>query len=371
MRIGFDAKRLFFNRSGLGVYARNTLRLLSEHAPGNDYVLFSPKAGNPAGFDLPARAEVILPQGLWAKVPALWRTCGMAESIRRSRVDLYHGLSHELPSDIRRSGARSVVTMHDLIFVHHPQLYKPLDRWLYTRKYLRSCHAADRIVAISEQTKADLVNIWYIAPEKIEVVYQGCDPQFAREVTPQQREEVRRRYRLPEHYVLSVGSIEERKNLMLTVRAMARGRIDTHLVACGKHTPYADKIMEYATSEGIADRVHLHHGVGFADLPAIYRQADAFVYTSLFEGFGIPILEALCSEVPVITSQGGVFPEAGGDAALYVDPHNVEQMIDALKRVLEDSTLRAGMIARGKVQTARFSEEAIARNLMRVYGELV
>jgi glycosyltransferase involved in cell wall biosynthesis len=371
MHIGFDAKRAFFNRSGLGVYSRSTVSLLGKYAPENHYTLFSPKQGNSADFAVPEGVSVVYPRGLASAVPSLWRTFGMAESIRRSGVNIYHGLSHELPADIHRARVRSVVTMHDIIFVHHPELYTAADRRLYTLKYKQSCHAADRIIAISEQTRADLVNEWNIDPAKIEVIYQGCDPQFGVEASPEVRAEVRARYHLPDRYILSVGSIEERKNLMLTVQAMVEGRLDMHLVAVGRHTPYADRIMEYATAHGIANRISMHHNARFEDLPAVYQMADGFVYTSLFEGFGIPILEALNSRVPVITSAGGVFPETGGDACIYVNPFSVEEMTEALHSVLEDSALRTDMIARGTAHAARFAEPLIARNLTRLYRSLL
>lgn len=370
MRIGFDAKRVFFNRSGLGVYSRSTVGLLAKYAPENHYTLFSPKRGNPVGFDIPEDVEVVYPHGLAAKAPSLWRSYGMAADIRRNGIKIYHGLSHELPSDIRRAGVRSVVTMHDIIFVHHPELYKPADRYIYTQKYKRSCRLADRIVAVSEQTRADLVGEWNIDPAKIDVVYQGCDPQFAVEASPEKRDEVRAKYGLPGDYVLSVGSIEERKNLMLTVRAMAEGKLDIRLVACGKHTPYADKIMEYAAANGIAGRIQMLHNVSFADLPAIYQMADAFVYTSLFEGFGIPILEALNSRVPVITTAGGVFTETGGNACLYVNPFSPEEMAEALRRALGDTILRQDMVAKGLAHAEKFTEPIIAANLTKVYHSL-
>lgn len=370
MRIGFDAKRVFFNRSGLGVYSRSTVGLLARYAPENSYTLFSPRPGNPTGFDVPQGVGVVYPQGLYAKLPSLWRSFGMAGSIRRSDIGIYHGLSHELPADIGRAGVRSVVTMHDIIFVHHPELYKPADRLIYRMKYRRSCRLADRIIAISRQTEADLVGEWDVDPAKIDVVYQGCDPQFAVEVTAEKRGEVRMKYGLPEQYVLSVGSIEERKNLMLTVRAMAESGLDICLVACGKHTPYADRIMEYAAAHDIAHRILMLHDVGFGDLPAIYQMADAMVYASLFEGFGIPILEALNSRIPVITSAGGVFPETGGNACLYINPFSAEEMADSLRRVLGDTALRGEMISKGLAHAAKFTEPLIAEALMKVYSSL-
>lgn len=370
MRIGFDAKRLFYNRSGLGNYSRSTVALLAENFAGHDYLLFTPKLGNAEKFDMSQNMQTVLPGRLGRLAPSVWRSYAMSGSIRREHLDLYHGLSNELPYDIARAGVPSVVTIHDLIFVRHPELYKPADVALYRQKYGHSCRAADRIIAISNQTRDDLINFWNISGDKIDVVYQGCNPMFYEKMPQQQKDEVKARYGLPDNYILSVGSIEERKNLLLTVKAMVEGRIDADLVVCGKHTAYTDKVMSYAVAHGIAHRIHLLHNVVFSDLPAIYQMCRVLVYASIFEGFGIPILEGLNSGVPVITSAGGVFPETGGDACVYVDSYSVDSMIDALKLVLSDESLRADMVKRGYAYAERFREHHVAANLMDVYQKI-
>ncbi len=372
MKIGFDAKRIFFNRSGLGNYSRGTVDALAAYYPDNEYVLFSPKPGNPAGYRVPDGIGTVYPRSGWnRRLSSLWRSYNMAGSLRRAEVELYHGLSNELPMDIRRSGARSVLTMHDIIFVRFPELYKPLDRWLYTRKYRSSCFRADRIIAISRQTMDDLVNVWQVPEAKIDVVYQGCDPMFCAAADEEKKRSVRERYALPEHYILSVGTIEERKNLLLTVRAMAEGGVEGELVACGRATPYADEIKRYAERHGIARRLHFIHNLRFEDLPAVYQMADVMVYASLYEGFGIPILEGLNSGVPVITSEGGVFPETGGDACYYVDPRSPEGMVVALRETLGNTALREAMIRKGREYALRFREEEVAKNLMAVYRKVL
>ena len=370
MRIGFDAKRVFFNRSGLGAYSRDTVELLSRYCPDREYLLFSPREGNPVGFVVPEDVETIYPEGVSRRFSSLWRSYAMSGSLRRHGVEIYHGLSNELPADIRRSGARSVVTIHDLIFVRYPQLYKPLDRWLYARKYGRSCRDADRIIAISRQTRDDLIAFWGVPAEKIEVVYQGCNPIFYDKVSVEELARVRKKYALPEQYILSVGTVEERKNLLLTVRAMAEYGVDTELVVCGRRTPYADRIEHYAAGHGLTRRIHFLTGVKTADMPALYQMAGALVYVSLFEGFGIPILEGLNSRIPVITTQGGVFSETGGDACLYVDPTSTEQMAEAINKVLGDSVLRSELVEKGLRHAAGFRQEHIAANLMKVYRSL-
>ena len=371
MRIGYDAKRLFFNTSGLGNYSRSLVEAMSNYYPEDQYVLFTPKAGNPCAFPLKEEMEVLGPEGFFDRCfPTLWRSMGMGRSIRRHGIGLFHGLSNELPADIRRSGARSVVTLHDIIFVHHPELYKPADRRIYTQKYRSSCLNADRVIAISRQTKDDLVNLWHIPEEKIDVVYQGCNPVFYNTASEESRAVVRAKYRLPERYLLSVGTIEERKNLMLTVEALVRGAIDIDLVVCGRATPYTDRIREYAARHGITERIHFLHGVTLDELPPLYQQAEALVYASFYEGFGIPILEAFESRIPVITSEGGVFPETGGDAARYVDPYDSASMVGALRAVLGEAALRKEMIEKGVRYARNFRQEVVVRNIRNVYDKL-
>ncbi len=371
MKIGYDAKRIFFNRSGLGNYSRGVADIMAAHHPENEYLLFSPKKSNPVGYVPKEGMRTVYPDhAVGARFPSLWRSYRMAGSLRREKVDLFHGLSNELPGDIRRSGARSVVTLHDIIFIHFPELYKPIDRYLYTKKYRSSCEKADKVIAISLQTKNDLIDHWKIPEEKIEVVYQGCDPMFYPQNVLGDEEEVRKKYDLPENYILSVGTVERRKNLMLTVRAMAEARWDIPLVACGRRTPYADEVLRFAEENGLRDRVRLIHDVQFADLPAIYRMSDLFVYPSVYEGFGIPILEALNCGVPVVTTRGGVFPETGGDACLYVDPGNPQEMAEAIGKILNDRESAGKMVEKGRVHAEKFREESIARELDRVYRSL-
>ena len=372
MRIGFDAKRMFKNTSGLGNYSRSTLELLSKYYPDNRYFLYSAFDENKVGFEIPDGVEVVTPSTFIGDiVPALWRSGFMAKDIRRHRLDIYHGLSNELPYDIREGGAKSVVSIHDLIYIRYPNLYSKIDCYLYKKKYKRSCEYADKVIAISRQTKEDIMVFWKIPEERIAVVYQGCNPIFYEKVSEPFKEAVRKKYDLPSEYILSVGTLEERKNLMLTLHAMVEGKIDIPLVACGKWTPYADELMKYAEEKGIANRVFFHHDIEMADLPAVYQMASVAVYVSLFEGFGIPILEALNSGVPMITSKGGVFKETGGDACLYVGQYDLEDMIEALKKALYNSDIRRDMIEKGNAYVLNFRDDKVAANLYRVYESLL
>lgn len=371
MHIAFDAKRIFFNRSGLGNYSRSTVDLLARHAPENTYTLFSPSRNARVAYTPADGVTTVYPTAPAAWFPSLWRSCAMHRSIRKVHPDVYHGLSNELPLDIRKARVKSVVTMHDLIFLQHPELYKPLDVRMYTAKYRRSCEAADCIIAVSRETARALTDCWNIPEERIRVVYQGCHPQFLERTSEADCTRVRRAWNLPERYLLNVGTLEARKNLLLIVKALLHPALqDTHLVACGRPTPYLDEVRQFIAAHHLEQRVHLIHGVAFGDLPAIYQMSDVFIYPSFFEGFGIPIVEALSSQVPVITTRGGVFGETGGDACRYVDPNDADNLAQEILEILSDSNLREEMKRKGLEHIRQFAEPVIAQNLNNLYHQL-
>ncbi len=378
MKIGFDAKRAAQNRTGLGNYSRFVVRILSQRMPQNDYHLYVPDPERtPYLATIPTLGALSVhhpTSALWRGFRPLWRVFGMADDIKRDHIDLYHGLSNELPVGIGRAGCRSVVTIHDLIFIHCPEYYQPIDRLIYNRKFSRACREADRIVAVSEFTKREVMRYYGIDGDKIDVVYQGCDPAFAAPVAQDALDGVRRRYALPPRFALYVGSIERRKNLMLVAEATALaarrdrpGGSVVPVVAVGRHTPYADEVIHFLRREGIESAFIFLHDVPHADLPPLYRLATAFVYPSRIEGFGIPMLEAITSGVPAIGCTGSCLEEAGGPDSIYVDPDDAEAMAAALETACNDEPRRQHMVARGREYAARFSDGRIAADLMAVY----
>lgn len=376
MKIGFDGKRAAQNRTGLGNYSRFVVRILSQQAPQHSYHLYVPHADRtPFLGEIPTLSELSLhhPQGRWTMVPPLWRSWGMSADLKAGGIDLFHGLSNELPLNIKKAGCRSVVTIHDLIFLRCPQYYKPIDRAIYNYKFRRACEDADRIIAVSELTKRDITHYYNIREDKIDVVYQGCDPAFAQPVGQEQLADVRRRYQLPEEFVLYVGSIEERKNVHQLLEALQREAYKGsafHVVMVGKSTAYCEQQKAYVKEKGLEEYCHFHHGVPFADLPSFYRLASAFVYPSRIEGFGIPMLEAITAGVPAIGCKGSCLEEAGGQGCIYVSPDDADELGIAVSTVLSDSDLRRNMIEEGKEYAQRFSDEKLASDLMRVYESL-
>ncbi len=370
MRIGFDAKRYFLNRTGLGNYSRDLIRILETHYPENTYLKYSPKL-NSALLPQTANAEanIKLPQGFWGKkLPSLWRSRWIVQDLLRDQIDLFHGLSGEIPVGLAKSSIKSVVTIHDLIFLRYPELYKPLDRWIYNKKSLHAVQAADKIIAISQQTKQDIMEYYSISPDKIEVIYQGCHPAFQVKKSAEEKQKLREKYKLPEQFILNVGSIEPRKNALQIVKAIEH--LDVPLLIIGKSTSYAEEIKKYISEKGLSHRILIKQGFTMEELATIYSMASIFVYPSKFEGFGIPIIEALYSGTPVITNQKGVFPEAGGPFSYYVDPENIDNLSYAIETVLQNTTMQEEMRKQGLVYAQQFNDEVIAKQLINCYTNL-
>ncbi len=371
MRIGFDAKRAFFNYSGLGNYSRNIIQYLRMYYPDNEYFLYVPYRSPAALIHNSPGQNFIYPEGLLSRsLPSVWRSYLLPVRLDSDRIEMYHGLSNEIPFGIHKYNIKSVVTIHDLIFLRYPEWYRKVDRMIYRIKTHYSCMNANRIIAVSSQTKSDIIEFYKISPEKIDVVYQGCDPQFYNESSQSLKEGILKKYGLSAGYLLSVGTVEKRKNLLGVVKAIHEGRIDRPLVVIGRQTSYAKIVKEYIALHQIKNIRFLENVPG-EDLPPLYQMASMFIYPSIFEGFGIPILEALYSKVPVITSSGGCFIEAGGEHSIYINPENIKQIAESIRNVLEDNDLRLKMIIKGYDHALKFNDKAIARNIYNVYKTVI
>lgn len=370
MRIGFDAKRLFCNHRGLGNYSRDLIKILNQYYPENQYDLFTPKIK----IDFPINTQntqIIQPSGIYNLLPSsVWRSYGMKSDIERLGDDIFHGLSQELPIGIEKLAVKKVITFHDAIFVRYPELYPSSYRKVFTLKNLRSCKIADRIIAISEQSKRDAIEFFNADPEKVEVVYQGCNNIFRQKATQADKLRIKTKYNLPSDYLLFVGAIEPRKNIATILQAIANEKIAAPVLVIGRKSDYTQELLNLAEKLKITAQIHFLHSVETIDLPAIYQQAQLFVFPSIFEGFGIPILEALCSETPVITSTGSCFEETGGKYSLYVQPQNAEEIGTAILKVLSDSKLQKTMKSEGLIHADKFTEDKIADRIMSVYKQL-
>ncbi len=369
MRIGYDAKRAFNNYSGLGNYSRYIISNICRFYPENDYFLYTPSITDPNLFHEPEGTTIKLPKTAIGKYSrSYWRSFRLTHWLGDDAVDIFHGLSNEIPYGIHRTMIRSVITIHDLIFLEHPELYKPFDRYLYKKKVQYGARNVNRIIAVSEQTKQDIIRFLNVDKSRIRVVYQGCHRQFYNRVSPEALQYTRHQFALPGKYLLYVGTIEERKNLLKIVEALHQGEIDIPLVVVGRKTAYFNQVKSYIEKNRMK-HIHFLDQVQVSDLPAIYQGASGFIYPSSYEGFGIPILEALNSGIPVITSSGGCLEETAGKGGLLINPNDREQMIDAIRQVLEDSDLRDRLVREGGAHAIKFREEQTIPALYKVYLE--
>ena len=369
MIIGFDAKRAFHNASGLGNYSRDMIRVLSEFYPQHNYLLYNPKRGR-IHWQPPAASSVRYPaSSLWRILSSIWRQGPIVDQLKADGVQIYHGLSNEIPLHVERAGIRSVVTIHDLIFIRYPQLFKPVDRKIYLRKFRHAAEKAHVVVAISQQTKRDIAEFFDIPEDKIVVHYQGCHQAFKESYETEEKEALRARLRLPHRFILNVGTVEERKNALVLLQAL-RGS-NEHLVIVGKSTAYKQKLVDFSRKHGLDSQIHFVEGLTVRELAMVYQMATIFCYPSIFEGFGIPVIEALFSGVPVITSTGSCFAEAGGPHTVYIDPYDILGWRHALESLLSNSKERQEASERGRAWVQKFTDDQVAGRLIRIYENLV
>jgi glycosyltransferase involved in cell wall biosynthesis len=368
MRIGFDAKRAFYNRSGLGNYSRSTIGLLQKYFPKNEYFLYTPSVENSISFPLDENTKTVTPKGFINKLlNTYWRSFKLSKNIKKDKLDIYHGLSNEVPQNANKTGAKIFTTIHDLFFFRYPELFNTADRKIYSQKFKYSAQISNKVIAISEQTKTDIIHYLDIDSDKIEVIYQGCNPIFGKDPGTEKKIEVAQKYNLPKQYILNVGTVEKRKNILTVVKALYQNKIDIPLIIIGGRTYYQTEIEKYIAEHAMENQVRIYNHVSSEDLPTLYQLSELFIFPSLFEGFGIPILEALNSKTPVITTRGGCFSEAGGQYSVYVKPDSEEEIGAAVLKILSDSAFRNIMIEEGFRYAQKFSEDKIAENLMKTY----
>ncbi len=367
MNIGIDSKRIFFNHSGLGNYSRRFYRTLALNLTDATFFLYSPKtvpSDNPYLTVInQSNSKLITPEGKLNQLfgGALWRSGLIKKQISKDHISIYYGLSNEIPFGLKEPAIKQVVIIHDLIFLRYPGLYPAFDRAVYKKKTRYACRYADHIIAASEQTRQDIVDFYHIPSEKISVLYPGTDPAFYAETCIDSKEF----FSTERKYIISIGAITPRKNLLKTVHALhlIKNKYDLDLVVIGTATglgkEYLKEVNGFIQENGLAGRVHFLGNVPYKFVPDLCRKAELMVYPSRFEGFGMPIVEGLFSKIPVITSKGGCFPEAGGDGAIYIDPEEPQEIADAISKLMEPGKLREELISKGLKHSEKFRQDRI------------
>ncbi len=371
MNIGYDAKRLYNNFTGLGNYSRTLVTNLKKYHPELAITLYTPKVKKNVitdGFLSNKELTTYIPS---SGVKSYWRTFSIKNQLKKDRIQLYHGLSHEIPHNIHKTGIKSIVTIHDLIYLVYPKTFSYVDRSIFNYKFRYSCNNADHIVAVSESTKWDIVNYFNIDPIKIEVIYQACNRLFGKLKTKEEINTILKNYNLPSEYVLYVGSVIERKNLVTIIESYdilpESKRIP--LVIVGKGKKYKKRVQDRINDLHLEKYVHWIDNMDSNDeLQCLYQQASLFIYPSLYEGFGIPVIEAMINKTPVITSNTSSLPEAGGPSAWYIDPLSAEQMAYGIEKILTDTSQQEKMKEGGYNYVINtFDEKNISERLFKLY----
>ncbi|RPJ78795.1 MAG: glycosyltransferase family 1 protein [Alphaproteobacteria bacterium] len=377
MRIGFEAKRATHKFRGLGNYSRGLIEGLLEYSPADELFLYTPPINSPRGAEwvktLSKKAHLKLPQNyLETKFATLWRSFLLHRDLEKDNLDIFHGLSHEIPYGLK--GAKSfkkMVTMHDLIYLRYPDFFPLIDRVVYNQKFKYACKNSDTVIAICQQTKDDLINFLGVDEKKIVVHYQSCSPLFYETLDSTKILSVREKYQLHKPFILNVGAFEERKNQLTLLESFAKIAeiVEEDLVFIGQGKNYKEQLEKRVKELKLSHRVRILNSVTFDELPAIYQAAKLFCFPSLFEGFGIPIIEALFSKIPVITSFGSCFPESAGPDSYFVDPLSEVSISEGLVKVLGDEKLQKHMSSKGLEYVQRFHRRETTSHLRDIYTQ--
>jgi glycosyltransferase involved in cell wall biosynthesis len=367
MRVAIDVRKL--HDFGIGTYVRNLVQWLSRLDRESEFVLFcqredcdqieslgpnfTPVPDRSANYSL--REQVTVPFGL-----------------ARVRPDLFHAPHYVLPA---LTPCRSLVTIHDCIHLMFPQYLPGRLAYAYARIFFRvAATRSARILTVSEASKRDILRFFPMPSEKVDVIYNAIDDRFRTPPDEMQMQRVRERYQLHDRFLLYSGNVKPHKNLERLIDAFHRLRLngfaDIKLLITGS------EISRYSTLRRAVHRYNLHKHVRFLGyqsantLASLYRLADAFVFPSLYEGFGLPPLEALASGTPVLTSNVSSLPEVMNGAALLIDPYDPESIAEGLAEILSNDVLRSTLIERGLARAAMFSWEESVRRVLAIYREV-
>jgi glycosyltransferase involved in cell wall biosynthesis len=367
-RIGIDARKL--KDFGIGSYVRNLVEAISRLPESAEYDFRLYVRGEdvdalpPLGDNFSTVQEDSPGYSVSELTRFSWR-------LMRERLDLFHATHYVIPPLAR---ARAVVTIHDIIHVLYPQFLPNRAALVYARVMIRrALNRADRILTVSYNTKRDLVDYFGIAPARVEVVYNGVASSFRPDLPREERERVAATYRLPRPYLLFLGGEKPHKNVRNVLRAFAQARreraLPHALVLAGPMPKNRSRVEAIISALELDSRVCRPGIVPEQDLPGLYAGADAFLYPTLYEGFGLPVVEAMASGVPVLTSSTSALQEIAGGYALLVDPMDVDAIAKGIVQLATDPARRAELVELGKRRARDFSWERAARRTLQVYAE--
>lgn len=367
-RIAIDARKL--HDFGIGTYIRNLVTELATLDRDDAFVLFTrpddARSAAAAGANFTARVETCRPYSIGEQ----WR---IPRAVAQVRADLLHEPHYVLPLLTR---CRTVVTIHDCIHLRFPQYLPGRAAALYAHAMIRlAARKANRILTVSEASKRDILHFTGVSEDKVVVIYNGIDTRFAAAPDDEAIDRVRQRFQLTHPFVLYVGNIKPHKNVERLIAAFAAmredGPPDLKLVVVGDETSRHPGLRQAVHRHRLDKHVRFFGFQPAATLVVFYRLARTFVFPSLYEGFGLPPLEAMANGAPVVTSNVSSLPEVTGDAAIHVDPYDVASIADGLRRAVTDEVLRADLIARGQAHAQQFSWARAAAATLQVYRDVL
>lgn len=374
--IGIDYTPAYEQGGGIGRYVRELVAALSRLDTASPYRLFVSGAQQDMLPDPPGANFSWKPTRLSPKwLARLWYRARLPLPVETfiGAVNLFHATDFVLPPTLPQT--RTLLTVHDLSFVRVPEAASPGLKAYLDQVVPRSVRLADHILADSQATKDDLVDLYQTPPDKITVLLSGVDARFRPILDANVLLTTRRQYKIgTAPYIFSVGTVQPRKNYSRLIHALAQlrsGGCDVHLVIAGGRGWLEDPIYATIQNTGMSEYVHFIGFADEADLPALYSGAVCMAFPSLYEGFGLPVLEAMACGTPVITSNVSSLPEVAGDAALTINPYDLDELTNALRRLLDDETLRQTLTTRGLQRAKHFTWEVSARHLQEVYGFLL
>lgn len=367
MRIAFDGSTLTPGRTGVGYYTEHLLQHLAREVLHTHHELIV-LSNQPIDTAEPLPAHVRVHEARRFPIRVVWMQMLAARILDELRVDVAHFTNGMVPLATR---AARVVTIHDMSLELFPRFH-PLRRLVINRPLIGiATRVADQVVAVSHSAKRDMLRLHGIPADRVTVVHEAPGPSFVPIIDPIRRQRVRTRYGLPDRFFLYVGAIEPRKNLPRLMEAFAaarRGGLSQELVCVGPYGWSSRDLYTLVDQLGLGDVVHFTGYVPIDDLPVIYNLSEAFVFPSVYEGFGLPVIEAMACGVPVITTRSSSLAEIADGAAELVDPHDTAALADALTRLGSDPALRHQRAAQGLARAAAFSWTSTARQMLGVYS---
>lgn len=361
-RFGHNKKTGLPNRVGSSEFCFQLLSKLSKIDTVNEYSVLLPVEPS---SDMPKETEKWKYVVIQSK--KLWTLLGLSRKLKNYKLDVFFSPTHYLPL---YTSSPSVISIFDVSYLYFPNLFKKKD--LYQLKLWGgySIKKAQKIITISNSSKNDIIKMYKVNPDKVTVIYPGIKIQNS-EFTIQNMEELKKKFGIDSKYILFVGTLQPRKNIIKLIEAFAKLKEkDFNLVIVGKKGWHFEEILNAPKKYNVEDRVKFLDSVSDEDLPGFYKNALCFCLPSLYEGFGLPILEAMQYGCPVATSNVSSLPEAGGDAVVYFDPENVEDITKALHSLVNDEELRNKLVKKGYEQIKKFSWEKTARETLKVLEEV-